>query len=84
MDSGGEAVARVLACRLRISSRFVGGLEYAGWRMPLLRALAANPDDVVDEVFVVVNDPSVESEVFCLPVLPKVANFFRVNRTRFS
>ena len=52
--------------------------------MPLLRALAANPDDVVDEVFVVVNDPSVESEVFCLPVLPKVANFFRVNRTRFS
>lgn len=78
-ESGGEVVSRDLACRSWKSSRFVGDLECRGSSISFFRALMANPDEVVDVVFV---DPesSEGSEVFFLPILLKRARFCRVSR----
>jgi hypothetical protein len=59
--------------------RFVGGLEDDRSRIPLFRVLIANLDEIVDVVFVV-DESSVGSEVFFLPILSNRAKFFRVNR----
>lgn len=74
-------MARDSAYRLRRSSRFVGGIEYAGSRIPLFRALMANLVEVVAVVDVVFTDPqSFEGfEIFFLPILLKRARFCCVN-----
>lgn len=82
-------MARILACCSRISSTFVGGLEWSEGRIPLLKALSANPDDVdeVDLVFV----PLVELlavvdflDSFFFPILLKFARFSCVSRARLG
>jgi hypothetical protein len=51
--SGGEAVLRDRLIRARRSARFSGGFEFGGFRTPFSKVRAANPDEVVDVVFVV-------------------------------